>query len=160
MKSGLLYAVSQLAGSDATVLSNYTPALSSPDDESVVVSRREPPREKIRVGAEYAHLVSTAEQIVALMGDSPRSPSREVVRLVVRFLNRHGKTVRPPAVSSTSEGGIQLEWFRDNRGVELEFDREGELVVLIDQNGEVTSEVVRDLNDVALLTALRLIRRD
>jgi hypothetical protein len=63
-----------------------------------------------------------------------------------------------PAVTPTSDGGIQLEWFHRGVGVELEFDPDGDLVVLIDHDGEIESSVAVDLTDAFLLAALRFVR--
>ena len=76
------------------------------------------------------------------------------------FLSLYGEQLVPPAVTTTPDGGIQLEWFRRGTGVEILFDADGEIFVLVDREGVVESELAGGLRDPFLLQTLPLIRHD
>jgi hypothetical protein len=103
--------------------------------------------------APFEHLVPTYRAIAA-------TRISESVKTDVRlFLSVYGEFLAVPAVTASPDGGVQLEWYLHGVGVEMLFDNEGDLVVLIDRNGAIESELARGLRDPFLLNALQYIRR-
>lgn len=146
---------------DTTVLRGYTPTQIEMSDEAFsTVLREEPPRARAQLGPKFSHLTRAVEVLLDLPGTAPVQPSYDVLKSVTGFLSQFGMNLIPPAVTPTSDGGVQLEWFSNSIGVELEFNPDGELTVLIDRDGDVEAHEVQDFNDPALLAALAFIRHD
>jgi hypothetical protein len=142
------------AGNDATVSGDYafqgTPAAR---DALIHIADRTAHRQDYVQYRSFEHLVPTFKSVASARraAESSRADARY-------FLQVWGEGLLPPAVTPTGDGGVQLEWFHQGVGVELQFDPDGDLVVLVDNDGVVESEVVTGLRDPFLLNALSLIR--
>jgi len=53
-----------------------------------------------------------------------------------------------------------MEWYGDGTGVELVFEPDGEIIVLVDKDGAVHAESAHGLRDSFLAEAIRYFRRD
>lgn len=160
MISTLEYSVAgRPAVSDATVLGDYSvPTVGSVEDLSIEIARDDPPRAKVRLAPRYQHLAPAVKEAIGLMGEAPGCASWLAVAAVMNYLAVHGSALSAPAVSPT-EGGIQVEWFQSDVGVELEFDAEGNGIVLLDVDGNVEARAVSGPTDSWLIDALRFVRR-
>ncbi|MDQ6837412.1 MAG: hypothetical protein M3137_03480 [Actinomycetota bacterium] len=139
----------------ATVLENYTIKREFVSDDASVVSRDDP-RIKVRLLPRFLRLAPVVEEVFALMGKNEGCATRPAVEAALRFLNLHGSTLRLPAVTGTARG-VQLEWFRQGFGVELEFDADGDLIALTDDGSDVRSEIIEDDSHPFLHTVLAAI---
>jgi hypothetical protein len=98
--------------------------------------------------------------LVNLPDEAPVDVSHDIMLRVCDFLTVNGAALLPPAIIPTSDGGVQLTWFRAGIGVEVEFDPDGDILVLIERGDDVTSHVVEGLTDDALKAVLDHVRRD
>ncbi len=59
-----------------------------------------------------------------------------------------------PTLSPMSDGGVTLEWGRDDEGVELAVTGDGSISVVVDVHGAMREHVVTSSSDPVLLDAL------
>ena len=144
------------AGSDATVVADYSlsPERGARDALSYTAGRAGHPQDYLHY-APFEHLEPAFRSVGAAW--RAHEASRSAARV---FLSLYGEQLVPPAVTTTPDGGIQLEWFRRGTGVEILFDADGEIFVLVDREGVVESELAGGLRDPFLLQTLPLIRHD
>jgi hypothetical protein len=115
------------------------------------------PARRVRIsvegmGREPSWLRAVVESVAELLSLAPDWDSygaaqvslraaQSAVQLLLRFSNENG--IEPPALVPTSRGGLQLEWQRTRRIVEVEITAQGSAVLFVAdiQRGE-ESEVV------------------
>lgn len=108
-----------------------------------------------------AHLAPVAAKLSQLSALRPgwnsygAAPVRlSAIEAAIRVLVYAGEDMPMPSVSPTPRGGIQLEWGADHDGVEIEFEPDGSISVLIDVNGELDQRRVTGPDDSSLVDAL------
>lgn len=111
----------------------------APEDTSVPVIYQGPPRARALVPASMAHLVPAVEKLLRYA--TLPAVSGDVVESVRQFLSSHGASIQNPAMNLMSDGGLQLVWRVEGIQVEVEFDPDGDQLVMIDDSDEVRAEV-------------------
>ena len=112
----------------------------------------------LRVPGHLAAVAAEFSQLSALAagwnsyGAAPVRPS--AIEAAVRVLVYAGEDMPLPSISPTPHGGIQLEWGGDDDGVEIEFEPDGSISVLVDVNGELDEHRVTGTVDPTLADAL------
>lgn len=111
-----------------------------------------PPRRRVKLSQALHHLRPAVAQLAALpWGPGHRTEfpvEKPVVDRVARFLGQFDKDIPCPVVVQTSEGGVQLEWYGPEAEVELEFQPDGAVILLVEQNGAVSSVEIGPIIDL------------
>jgi hypothetical protein len=81
--------------------------------------------------------------------------SRDAVEAAMSLLVAYDMEVPIPEVFPTAIGGVKLEWGDDNESVEVEFQPDGSISILIDESGEMRESIARNLNDPAVFDDLK-----
>jgi hypothetical protein len=127
-----------------------------PEDTSVPVIYQGPPRARAKVSAEMAHLVPAVEKLLEYHA-SDVVPN-DVVEAVRRFLSRYGASIQSPTLNVMSGGGIQLLWRSNGAQVEVEFDADGDQIVMVERGDvraeEFTAAPTELLNEALLIISL------
>ena len=127
----------------------------APEDTSVPVIYQGPPRGRATVHVSMAHLVPAVEKLLEYA--TLPVVSVEVVESVRQFLSDHGASIETPTVNLMSDGGLQLVWRTGDTQVEVEFDPNGDQVVMVDGLDEVRAEEFVAGSQSALLSEALLI---
>lgn len=102
-----------------------------------------PPRRCVKLAKALVHLKPAVAQLAALPwgpGHQSEFPvDKSVIDRVARFFSQYGRGMPCPAVVQTSEGGVQLEWYLPEREVELEFEPDGGLTLLVERDDTISS---------------------
>lgn len=116
------------------------------------------PREVLSIPQHLASVAHQMEQLLNLKENwnsyGAHRISRDSVASAMYVLTAYNTGIPVPDVFPTAKGGVKLEWGDDSESVELEFQPEGAIAILIDESGEMRESVVRDLNDPAVFDAL------
>jgi hypothetical protein len=110
--------------------------------QRTIVTCEQPYRRNAEVAQELLHLLPVVEQLlrIPLCYDSPRPTlcvDETVMRSVFAFLTRYGTEMSCP-YSRRSEGcGVSLEWDVGTTEVSVEFFADGDVVVMVDDDGDV-----------------------
>lgn len=83
----------------------------------------------------------------------------QAVVLALRILITHGFAGPLPAVIPLSSGGVQLEWWQDDDGVEISCERDGTMAIVMDVAGEIREVETRSLAESLLREALAWARQ-
>lgn len=84
-----------------------------------------------------------------------RRISSDAMATAMSLLVAYGARIPTPEVFPTVEGGVKFEWGSDSESVEVEFQPDGTIAILIDDNGVVSESVVSNLNDPSIWDALK-----
>jgi hypothetical protein len=81
--------------------------------------------------------------------------SRNTVEAALKLLVAYTSEIPIPEAFPTVKGGVKLEWGDDDKSVEMEFQPDGSISILIDESGEMTESTVHNLNHPAVFNALK-----
>jgi hypothetical protein len=134
---------------------NFERAIEATDDTSIPVIYQGPPRARARVPESMSHLVPAVERLL----ECGATVDPDVVESVRQFLSRYGMAIDSPTINVMSDGGLQLVWLIGDAQVEVEFDLEGDRVVMVQQGDTVRADVFTDGQSALLSEALSVISR-
>ena len=148
--------------SESAVVGEYQATARPVLEDTAFTLITEDPRRVARVPRTFERLLPTVKAVLGTMqarSDGVAPPTVEIARAALRVLSLAGDSAAPPAVTRTSDGGIQLEWFSNGVGVEIEIDTDLAILVLVDENDSFRSHEANDFRDPFLLEALSHISR-
>lgn len=81
--------------------------------------------------------------------------SHVAVESAIRLIGNYDHGLPTPDVYPTSIGGVMFEWGRGDESVEMRFEPNGSISILVDNRGEMTETSAGSLYDPEVLEALK-----
>lgn len=148
---------------DPDIGSNRTTQLDDPEPAKLQVTSESPYRRNASVPERLGHLVPAIKDLLALPLCSDRPPqdgciNDDVLVAVFFFLTQYGEGLPSPYSRRTRGCGVQLEWPRSGGEISVEFFSDGDVVVMLDIDGEI--EVSESLESDTWRNALEALRNE